>query len=432
MRELQRWFLYAAIVLTPFQDTILGSTPLGFVGANISSIPLLLCALTGLLIWLRQGRFPVSRGALSWATYALILSIAYVAFWGPESHGFSVIYKTASMGLTCFLCAYAVFYADLSPTNGLNYSIQIAFLLVIVGVFFCDLGLPGTGGIAVSPLIHITADHGGGRWRSFSVEPSMFSATVISLGLASAQLARSKLQRNVMIVSSTILLVLSKSKGALLVIAISGLIILFLKRPRFIQAVQYVLGACAVAIPMGALVWQNLTLTDLAQATSTFATRFSMAVWTVIVVVHNPLGVGLSGLYQAMTIYLPGAMDWVRSVSPVPLNFGEVAEYVNGTNVPLDAKCFLLEYTVNFGLPFLVSYFIFAKRVVTALEARRQGLLLVAVVFLLVSFATYVNALALYAAYLPLGLGYREYRLWKASRVGNVDRTFNPAANLSR
>jgi len=216
-----------------------------------------------------------------------------------------------------------------------------------------------------------------------------------------------------MLIVTFALLVISQSKGALIVAAVSGLIILLLNRPGVLKGAAYVLASIVVAIPMAFLIWRNLTIIDLAQSTTTFATRVSMAVWTAMVIARHPFGVGFSGLYEAITNYLPGAIDWVKQVSPVPLNFGEVSEYVNGRNVPLDAKCFLLEYTANFGLPFLVSYFVFFKRVTVALKARKQNILLVAAVFLLVSFATYVNALALFAGYFVLGMAYRQYRVWK-------------------
>lgn len=413
MRDLQRWCLYAAVALTPFQDTILGTSPLGFVGANLSSLPILLCAVIGMIRWFREERYNVSASAVAWTAYAAVLSIVYVAIWGPESHGFSVVYKTLSMGLTCFLCAYSIFYVDVAPTDGLRRSVHLAFALMIVGVLVCDLGVAGTRSFANSALFHITADQGGGRWRSFSAEPSMFSATVISLGLVGAHLSKTRVSRWAMLLATLALLIVSQSKGALVVIALSGLIILFMNRPTILRAIGYIAASLVVAVPMAFLVWHNLTVVDLAQSTTTFATRASMAVWSAIVLAHNPFGVGFSGLYQAITIYLPGAIDWVRQVSPIPLNFGEVAQYVNGTDVPLDAKCFLLEYTVNLGLPFLVSYIVFWKRVSSALKATKQDVLLVATVFLLVSFATYVNALALYPAYFALAFAYREYRLWK-------------------
>jgi len=381
----------------------------------------------GMIEWFREKRYNVSASAVAWTAYAAVLSIAYVAIWGPESHGFSVVYKTLSMGLTCFLCAYSIFYVDVSPTKGLRRSVQVAFVLLIFGVFFCDLGVAGTRVIANSSVFHITANQGGGRWRSFSAEPSMFSATVISLGLVGAHLSSGRLGRWLMLLLTFALLIVSQSKGALIVIALSALIILFLNRPSILRAVGYIAGSLIIAIPMGFLIWRNLTVVDLAQSTTTFATRASMAVWSAIVIAHNPLGVGFSGFYQAITIYLPGAMDWVRQVSPVPLNFAEVAEYVNGTNVPLDAKCFLLEYAVNLGLPFLVSYFVFWRRVSSALKARKQNILLATTIFLLLSFATYVNALALYAAYFALALGYREYRFWSQEDVSNLENSQPPS-----
>jgi hypothetical protein len=134
------------------------------------------------------------------------------------------------------------------------------------------------------------------------------------------------------------------------------------------------------------------------------------------VIAHHPWGVGFSGFYQALTIYLPSAMDFVARVSPIPLNFIEIEPYVYATNVPLDAKCFLFEYVVSFGIPFLIAYIIFARRVIRALLARRKDILLTGFVFLLIGFSTYVNGLTLYASFYVAGLAYRESRLWAEER----------------
>lgn len=414
MHKLQRRLIYLAIVLMPFQDSILGKTSLGYLGSNISFIPILASALVGLAGWLCAGSTMVSRPGLTWLTYALGISSLYIILWGTVSHGFSVVHKTFAEGLVFFLWAYVIFRVDYTPSAGLRNCTYVAFWILILGVFACDLPTPGLAAIGSSSIFHITPSYEADRWRSFSMEPSTFSATVVSLGLASAHFARSKWARNGFIVLTLTLLIASQSKGGLLVLMMSGFILLLLKKPAPLRMVFYFFVCLIVGAAMAFLAARQVSGGDVFNTTATLATRFSLAVWTLIVVAHYPWGVGFSGFYQALTIYLPAAMNFVARVSPIPLNFIEIKPYVYATDAPLDAKCFLFEYLATFGIPFLVAYVIFARRTIRSLLEHRQNILLTGFVFLLIGFSTYVNGLTLYASFYVAGLSYREYRLWAA------------------
>lgn len=400
----------------PFQDTYLGKTPLGFLGSSISFLPLTLYVLIDFYIWLERPRLIAPRTGMIWCLYALILSLVYILIWGPVSHGESVIYKTFSMSIVSFLWAYTVFGIDFTPTTGLRYSTYLAFGLVILGVLICDLQLLGGSIGSTGSFVHITSTEGGGRWRSFSPEPSIFSATAVGLGLVSAHLSRKPLSRVFFVVVTLGLLVFSQSKGGFLVLGLSGFIILFLRKPSPLRAAIYLVFCTVFLVSMLYVISLQIGAVDLYTATGTIATRCSLLVWTLIVLVHHPLGVGLSGFYQAITIYLPEAMDFVRKVSPIQLDFSEVSEYVYGGNLPIDAKCFFLEYLASFGIPFLIAYVGFARKVFNALIQRNQNLLLIAVVFLFLGLTTYVNGFVTYVVFYVMGLGYREYRIWNSGR----------------
>jgi hypothetical protein len=334
--------------------------------------------------------------------------------WGPVSHGGSVIYKIFSGAIVLLLCVYAIFYVDYTPSKGLRYATYISFFLLMSGVALSDLKVPSLEALGQSQIVHVTPDPGTGRWRGFSNEPSIFSATVVSLGVAAAYLSKGKKSRNIVLLLTLILLLFSQSKGALLVLGISGFVVLFLKRPSFVKFTLY-LALCSVAAAfVSYFLFQQENAAELMDASITFATRISMAAWTFIVIAHHPFGVGLGGFYQAITIYLPGAMDWVSRVSPLPLNFSEAQEYVNGnmTGLPLDTKCFMLEYIAMFGIPFIVVYFKFAKLMLKTLLKRNQNLLLIGFIFLFIGMSTYVNGLTLYAGFYLTGLAYRQYRLF--------------------
>jgi hypothetical protein len=302
---------------------------------------------------------------------------------------------------------------DFTPTRGLKISTYTAFFLLILGVFACDLRVPLLSSIDSGSLVHITEATGLHRWRSFSTEPSMFSATVVSLGLASAYLSRKKFNRIFFVTLTLLLLLASQSKGGLLVLGLGAFVVLFLKRPSILRLAFYFAICSLLAAVSILLIMRTFSGIDMFDATVTIATRGSLAVWVFIVLAHHPWGVGFSGFYQALTIYLPAAMDFMSRISPFPLNFIEVQSYVNeaGAHSPLDAKCFFLEYLASFGIPFLIAYVSFGVKVVRALLDAREDLLLVAFIFLFIGFSTYVNGVTLYAAFYTVGLAYRECRI---------------------
>lgn len=414
VRRLQRLFLYIAIVLMPFQDTILGRSPLGYVGSNLSSIPMMIHGMLGFFVWLRQGRLTISLRNLSTWLYVLLISMVYLIAWGPVSHGGSVVYKALSGAIVVFLWVYTVFFVNYAPSRGLRRATYIAFAILIIGVVISDANIPGLDGLSQSQFLHITPIQGYARWRGFSNEPSIFSATVVSLGIVAAYLSMHKTTRNLIIALALLLLIFSQSKGGLLVFAISGVVYLLIKRPNFIRLVAYTVLGGVAAVPLAYLLIQQESALDLSQGSITFATRISMGIWAFIVVAHHPFGVGLSGFFEAIRIYLPTAMDYVDRISPIALNFAEVQEYVNGNMllVPLDAKCFFLEYVAMFGMPFIIAYCRFSWLVLKALLQRRQELLAVGFIFLLIAMSTYVNGLTLYAGFYLAGTCYRQRLLF--------------------
>jgi hypothetical protein len=410
MRSLQRYLLYLAILLMPFQDCILGTSALGYLGSNISFAPISASALAGMFVWMYRGRFKVSHLGLKWLLYAGGLSLFYILLWGTTSHGFSVIHKTFAEGLIFFLWAYTIFGMDYTPTRGLKLSTYISFTIVILGVLACDLHFPGLAAIGSSSILHITTSYELDRWRGLSMEPSTFSATVVSLGLACAYFAKNKVARTLFIIATLVMLIASQSKGGLLVLALSAFAILFLRKPSPLRMTVYFVICVLLSLVTALLAFRHINGAEMFDTTATIATRSSLAVWAIVVVAHHPFGVGFSGFYEAITKYLPVAMTFVARVSPIPLNFVEIRPYVSATDVPIDAKCFLFEYMATFGIPFVIAYVTLSIKVIRALLIKRNTVLLMAFIFILIGFSTYVNGLTLYASFYVVGLAYREHK----------------------
>ena len=82
------------------------------------------------------------------------------------------------------------------------------------------------------------------------------------------------------------------------------------------------------------------------------ATRLTMQIWTGIVLLHFPFGVGFSGFLPAMKIYVLDAAAFLQSLSPFPLNFNEVSGYALQCT-RRGREAFLANYAAYFGFPFL-------------------------------------------------------------------------------
>ncbi|MGP8173718.1 MAG: O-antigen ligase family protein [Terracidiphilus sp.] len=396
--------VWSAILLSPFQDTVLQNTALKLPAASPSVLPLAALFMLAGARWLLRKSFLVSRTALIMAVYASVVCVANLVW---VSHG-EVVFNTKSLltyPLLTALILFTVFGMEYRTSRGLRIAIYLAFFFTLVGILCGELLGPNA-----VPLLQATPSLTG-RPSGFSTEASTLSVQIVASGMLTAHFLAMRWQKWFVGALTCALLVFSSSKGGFISLLLCT-IVLGVARSR-----SSVLAKIAVAFVLLPLVCFGFlfilsvfgALIEVNQA-GTIATRFSMAVYALITVAHNPFGVGFTGFLPSISRYLPQAMRFCDSIFPFPLWWGEVKEYLFPPQTNADCKTFFFDFLVFFGIPFAIVFFRFMGNLLTRLFRCKCYWLFVGVLFTLMGTVTYYSTLNAWTLPLLLGISLHEIK----------------------
>lgn len=395
MTTLRNVALFFLLALLPVQDSILQTTPLRNLGASLSFLPLVFLFTLWLVerCMLLQGK--VQRSFLVVFLYAALLTGMYLLLWGTSFQGFSLVVKSLNLAVILGLYLFSAFGIRYVPSRWLWAGAMCGFALTLLA----SLAGPALDG---SSLLHATTNLDA-RPRGFATESSTFSVQAVISGLLAIFFARSRTTRILFSVVTIGLLVYSGSKGGLITLLLCAAI--YGVARAGLSAGRLLLGA-AVLVPAGLFVFDLISQgfeNDLISNGSSIATRATMTLFTALCLLHNPLGVGFSGFYPAMARYLPDAMSTVSGIFNVPLVFTEVSNY-QYTMENADCKTMFLDWSVYFGLPFILVFLLFFSRLFRRLYQSRQQTLLIGALFSAIALITYYSAMNAYSIPVLLGI----------------------------
>ena len=395
------------ILLMPFQDTFLRGTSLRLLGSSFAIIPLLILVVLDVVEWLQSPRKSVNLIAAGSVAWSVLLTITYLAMTGPAWNGASLPLKAINTSIMLALAGWVVFRQDWLSFRYLRPSVYGAFAIVILGVLINDLNVAGLRPLTANSVLHYLRNPDS-RWHGLSPEASMLSMSVGSLGLLSAALARSWMQRGLCLAITAGILAASGSKGGALTLALAAAFAGLLGRGSRKQ----VAGAMVALLPFALLAYERVMImstTDAIAQTTTFATRLSLAIWGIEVIAHNPLGVGFAGFLPSLTQYLPDAMQHAFRLSPLPMNFTEVRGYLASAQYA-GTKTLILDLAVYLGIPFLIAFVWFVARVCRGCVQEQRITLLSAFVFVTIATCTYNGSMVHYTGFLVAGVAWRTCR----------------------
>jgi hypothetical protein len=124
------------------------------------------------------------------------------------------------------------------------------------------------------------------------------------------------------------------------------------------------------------------------------------------IVAHHPFGVGFSGYRPAVSKYLPDSMSTIQSLSPLPLDFSEVSEYL-GVSPNVGTKTFLFDEAMCFGLPFVIFFIVLIIRLLKKLHVEKR-ILFLGVMAVAIAFCSYVAVSGEYATAILFGVAIQE------------------------
>jgi hypothetical protein len=406
--------LFLFIALAPIQDFFLRATPLRNLGGSPSLFPLLGLVTFALARWLASGNLRVHRVFLLCLAYVFTTTLYGFIFFGVTSHGENLFVKSATAFVVLGLVIFSVTHIDYRHTSTVRAGIYAAFSLMVLSFFFGNANLLGLPQWLENPVLHSTVLTDIGRPRGLATEPSEFSISAIGFGLLAVHAAESKAAKAILLVATVVLSIASRSKGGILTLVLCLMLLCIVKwHSRW----YHVLAVIFVLLPIGlSLIWVLPALfTDtIVYDTTTVPTRFSMIVCALTTVRHHPFGVGLSGFLPSVATYLPGSMDTVQSLFPLPLDFSEVGEHLTSSAM-VSTGTFFFDQIMRFGIPFAVCFLVFVAMLVKRLLAKNEWILAIAVLACSLAASTYVAAFGDYAMPLVFGIAFSEVRNWNES-----------------
>jgi hypothetical protein len=415
MSLIKKSLFFLWLVLLPIQDSFLQATPLHSLGGSPASLPLLILAAISLLEWLIGREWQVHTALLGCMGYAVLITTFNLLFTGPTSHGTNLVVKALNTAVLLGVFLYPVFFFDYGDRRLVRFGVILAFAVCVIGVLLGDLNFLGLRGLVQNNIMHYTHTTDL-RFRGFAWEASAFSVQIITMGLLAIELWPGRFGKAVLGTVLLSILSVSSSKGGFATIALTCVIVALLCFRFSFRGLGLAL-ILAIPIPFYAIgLLQQVMTRGIISDTTTVATRGSMAVWAAITVLHNPLGVGFSGFYPAVSRYLPSAIDIFGQSFWLPLNYYEVRSYLTSIE-NISTKSFVLNQTVYFGLPFLVAFFIFQWRLISALKRQRRIILLGAVVFTLLAITIYIDAITAYNTSLLFGFALHEVRNGRSKEI---------------
>jgi hypothetical protein len=402
MNTVKQFLFFLWIVLIPFQDTGLQALPIGFLGSAPAFIPLALLLLITFCEWLAKGNLRINRGVVYAIIYVLCVTVVYLALFGTRSHGTSLIFKSFNLSILTGLLILPVPFLDFGTERIARY-VRNAFLVAVAGVVLADI--LKLEFLASSLLLHFHENRNM-RPRGFSLESSTLAVTIITLGLLAAHFSRSWLGKVSFLLTAVLVTLYSASKG--------GLIILFIVAAIFIFSARHIRLWPKIALTLSLVVLsyfavgvlQRNFLDDLDLYTST-STRAGLVTTSIVTFIHNPLGVGFSGFLPAVDRYAPDAVDFLNRTIPGTLNFAEILSYVGAdTDMNISTKTLLFDNLLYFGLPFLILFILFHKRLLAGLKQPDMHFLYGAVLFSLIALCTVTGGVGLYNFTLVYGIAW--------------------------
>lgn len=412
-------FISLWIILIPFQDSGLQSLGIGFLGKSPSFIPLIAIIFLDILknvndsfsggkairfkkIWLYVLVYMASISLL-------YLIISYISLGDIVIYKRNLIFKSINLFILTVLFIYPIFFIKYHEI-AIKKELFICFIVTILGVFLCDY--MQSDFFQNNQIFHsVPYEYSNQRPRGFSLESSWLAIMIISLGFLLLHYLERKMSKFLILITMLVMLIFSISKGAILSLAIVTFVILNLKlKLNFLMRIFVLFITLVMVIGIGSEMVSLITV-DITRFTSSVS-RITLIVTSFLILLHNPLGVGFTGALPAIHDYLPKGISLVNSLTNFDLNFFEVKGYIDAvTDTQISTKTLLTDYAIYFGIPFIISFFVFNYKLLSRLRKRQILYLYAGVFFLFITLCTYSDGIGMYNISLLYGIAFdRAYR----------------------
>lgn len=394
MNKLIYIIVAVAVLLTPFSDSPLRNTFLGFLGSSISFIPIVLSIFLIFLQFLFNKK-RLNNYLLFGFAWIILISVYGLIIYGNKFWNINLLDKGFRL-IILFLLFLAPLVFSLNKKI-IRFGFIYGFMILILGLFWIDV-------FNNQYFLH-SLPNGNMRPRSFTLESSNLSIVLLSFSTVLIDQINKIKYKIVFGIATLLILIYSNSKGGLAIL-IGGFVTLFLFqifhtliRKKFSKLLIYLSPIlfvfCIGLIFLTQRVVDELT-SDINNYSST-ATRSVLTLSSILVAIQHPLGVGMTGFLPALVNNIPSSINFLNKYSPTQLNFSEVNTYVDDrSDQNISTKSFLLDGLVYFGLPFPIFYLYGSILLLNKLFKKRLWVLFIGSASLILGLITFSSGLGLY------------------------------------
>lgn len=389
MSKINNFIFFCFCLFIPFENT-----QLSFVGGVLTASPSFFFLLIGLILTVIIKTPKIHRTTLVCIIISLLVSFGYFFYWVS-------IYPTLDdyifdRGIRFFVIISFYFGA-------IYYSMHQSKTMMIIGaktiafVIFLSLILQ-----FLMPSLFYTEnifhfdEYNEFRMRGFAFEASSFGYQIIC-----ATLLLSCINNNINLFLSICLSIslgiITSSKGAIIVILLSLLIVFLLMKKINILFKFILFVICSIlSVIIFNLLLLGSFLDDIEYFTSV-ATRTTVFLLGLKSLIYYPLGVGFFGFFTVFYLHGPELVLTIKQISPFPLNFEEVETYFQvGNYKSVGTKSTIIDLIIFFGWLFLIPFYRFISKNIKILISYEKYTLLLLGLFVLLSNLFFISSLTLY------------------------------------
>lgn len=347
----------------PFDNTSLQN-----IGGIMTASPSSLLLIPGIVISSLKYGLKIRKEILIFVLLSMSVSAVYFFYWSNLFDPLSPMF-VLDRG-SRYIALFGYYFLSYLYCSLHSYKDLVAAAKVIISVIFLSIVM----NYADPNLINhqgvlqyndfISPD----RLRGFALEASVFGFQIVCTVLLIAMIYNLKLHW-VLLMTIT-LAILTTSKGAALSFLICVCLYFSANGNVIFRIVLTILGV-SISYIMFKMFFLVALATDIDNYSSV-ATRTTMFITGLKILIYNPLGVGYFGYIPSIYDFTPGVISWMKKVLPY-LNYEEVATYTRlGEYKAIGTKSLFIDCVIMYGFIFLIPFFTITKRILSVFSKNKD------------------------------------------------------------
>ncbi|MDO6407404.1 hypothetical protein [Pantoea phytobeneficialis] len=338
----------------PFDNTSLQN-----IGGIMTASPSSLLLIPGLAVSSLKYGLKIRKEILIFVLLTMSVSTLYFFYWSNLFDSLSSLFVLDRGSRYIALFGYyflSYLYCSLHPYSDLVAASKVIILVILLSIIlnYADPNLINHQG-----LLQFNDFISPDRLRGFALEASVFGFQIVCMVLLIAMIYNLKLHW-VLLLTIT-LAILTTSKGAALSFLIC-MCLYFSANGNVIFRIVLTIFCVTASYIMFKMFFLVALATDIDNYSSV-ATRTTMFITGLKILLYNPLGVGYFGYIPAIYDFTPGVIMWMKKIIPY-LNYDEVATYTRlGEYKAIGTKSLFIDCVIMYGFIFLVPFFTITRKV---------------------------------------------------------------------